>query len=116
MSTIAIMILLGNAHPFSNVGRNYTTLIAEFVILIIMDLLLISSDPALDLEQRIFFGYGIIGILGLSIIMSQGGLMVGVIKDMCNTCKLKKIRNKNIKLMKERQDAKFNETQDDLKK
>ena len=50
MTTIAIMILLGNAHPFSQVSRNYTSLISEFAIIIMMDLLLISSDPALDLE------------------------------------------------------------------
>ena len=99
LSTIAIMILLGNAHPFSTVSRNYTSLISEFVIIIITDLLLISSDPDLDLYWRIDFGYGMIAILACTIILSQGSLMTGVIKNMYSSCKLKKIRNKNIKLM-----------------
>ncbi len=38
--------------------------------------------------------------------------MFGVIKDLCHSCKLKKLRNKNIKLMKDRHNA----TQEDLKR
>ena len=103
LSTIVIMILLGNVHPFSVVSRNYSSLIGEFVILIIMDLLLFSSDPSLDLDQRIFIGYGIMGILGISIVMSQGSLMYSVCRGMCHTYKLNQLRKKNMKLVKERQ-------------
>ena len=42
--------------------------------------------------------------------------MTGVTKDMCHTCKLKKLRNKNVKLMQERQDKKVNEAKEKLLK
>ena len=48
LCTIAIMALLGNVHPFKVVRRNYTELASEFVIIIVMDLLLFSSDPAIE--------------------------------------------------------------------
>ena len=116
MTTIAIMILLGNAHPFSEVSRNYTSLISEFAIIVVMDLLLISSDPALDIDRRILFGYAMIAILACTIILSQGSLLIGVIKDMCHKSKLNKLRNKNVKLMQERQNKKINETKEKLQK
>ena len=97
------MILLGNVHPFSVVSRNYSSLISEFAIHIIMDLLLFSSDPSLDLEQRIFIGHGIMGVLCTTIAMSQGSLMYSVCRGMCHTYKLKQLRKKNMKLVKERQ-------------
>lgn len=84
----------------------------EFVILIVMDMLLFASDPSLDLDQRLFIGYGIIGILGTSIFLGQGSLLCSLLKDLCHKCKLKQLRKKNIKLMNARQLEKLDVTHD----
>ena len=70
LCTIAIMTLLGNVHVFKVVRRNYTEIASEFVIIIVLDGLMFSSDPTVDGDNRIYIGWGIIGILGLSIALS----------------------------------------------
>ena len=70
--------------------------------MLIMDLLLFSSDPTLAVSSRMIIGYSIIVVLGVSIVLSQGGLMVSVFKSMCHRCKLRRIRSANKKRMEER--------------
>ena len=70
LCTIAIMALLGNKHPFRVVRRNYHELASEAVIIVVLDLLMFSSDPAVDLVSRMMIGWAIISILGLSIAFS----------------------------------------------
>ena len=97
--TIAIMALLGYKHPFQIIRRNHQELASEFVIMVVLDLLMFSSDPAVSLASRMLIGWTIIGILGLSITLSQGSLMISAIKQFYIKLKLKCIRRKNMKLM-----------------
>ena len=69
-STILVMILLGISHPLGDLANNYKELLNEYVIILIMDLLLCSSDPSLDIDARPMIGWCIVGILGLSISLS----------------------------------------------
>lgn len=72
LCTIAIMTILGYSHPFKELKRNYNELASETVILIVMDLLMFSSDPSVSVDSRMLIGWAIIGWLGLSIVVSQG--------------------------------------------
>lgn len=102
LSTIAIMVLLGNKHPYLVVSRNYTELNSEFAIIIVMDLLLAASDPKLSGDSTEMMGFGIIGVMGLSILASQGMLLYGAAKDICTKCRLRRIRAKNKKIMQKK--------------
>lgn len=97
LSTILIMTNLGAAHPYAVVRRNYTSILSEFVIVLVMDLLLFSSDPSISLEARMMIGWAITGILGLSIAFSQGSLLTGIICQSITKCKLKYSRRQNMK-------------------
>ena len=44
MSTLSVIMLLGLAHPFSEINRNYREIFSELVIIIIMEFLMVSSD------------------------------------------------------------------------
>ena len=99
LCTIAIMTLLGYQHPFLVVRRNYTEIAAEFVILIVLDLLMFSSDPAVDVDGRMSIGWAIIGTLGLSIAFSQGSLIISTIKGFYIKLKLRWIKRRNLKQM-----------------
>ena len=70
VSTIAIIAVLGFAHPFSIVWDNYTKIASESVIIFIMDLLLFSSNPTVDTMLRKIFGFCMIGTLGISLLFS----------------------------------------------
>ena len=89
------MLVLGSSHPYEVIRRNYTSILSEFVIVIIMDTLMISSDPAMDPESHQTIGWLIIAVMGISIILSQGSLLVSSVKDMIKSYKLKKIRKAN---------------------
>ena len=71
--TIFQISLLGFFHPYKAISENYVRLAHETVTLSICDLLLVSSIP-IDPEARTEIGWGIIGILSLSILVSQGML------------------------------------------
>lgn len=58
------MVVLGFAHPFAEIPRNYTELLSEFVVLLTLDMLMLSSDPALNPNSRMMLGWSIIGLLG----------------------------------------------------
>ena len=107
------MTLLGYVHPFEVVRRNYTEIASESVILIVVDLLMCSSDPAVDLDSRMLIGWAIIGILGLSIAFSQGSLIISSIKKLYTKIKLRCIKRKNLKQMALNKEKKaLNESRD----
>jgi hypothetical protein len=70
LSSIGLMAVLGLYRPFSEQSQNYKSMVDEFVIVIVMDLLLISSDPVLDVDMRFEIGWAIIAILVAIIFIS----------------------------------------------
>ena len=70
LCNIFIIFILGFVHPYEVISRNYTSMFSEFVIIIIMDTLLISSDPTLEPNSHQTIGWLIIAVMGLSIILS----------------------------------------------
>ena len=99
LCTIAIMALLGYVHPFSVVRRNYHEIFSESVIIIILDLLMFSSDPNVDVDSRMLIGWAIIVVLGISIAISQGSLIITSVKAFYIKLKLRWIKRKNQKAM-----------------
>ena len=67
--SILVMTLIGFVKPE---GEPISHLIDEFVVIIVLDLLFFSTDPALDTELRSSLGWVLISILGLSILVNQG--------------------------------------------
>ena len=82
-STIVVLALVGFVHPVEN---SLGQVIDEFVVIIILDLLFFSSDPALDPNMRLYVGWLMIGILGISIIVNQGSLLVNSVIRMKRVC------------------------------
>jgi len=82
-STFVIMALVGFVHPIRNSVKN---LIDEFVIILVMDLLFFSSDPMISPSIRLYIGWVLIAIVALSIIVNQGSLIVGSIKQTKLSC------------------------------
>lgn len=70
LSTIFVIAILGSAHPYQRVSSNYHHIASESVIIVVMDLLLFSSDPAVTVDDRKKLGFSLIAILGLSIAKS----------------------------------------------
>ena len=106
LCTIVVMAVLGGAHPYRVVKRNYVALVDEFIILVITDLLLFSSDPGVDADSREYLGWAIVGILGVSIIYSQGGLLITAGRDFCRAMRIRKYKKaymKKVNEMEERQ-------------
>ena len=84
ISTVMVMALVGFVHPLKQSIRN---LADEFVIILVMDLLLFSSDPAIDPEKRLYIGWVLIVILALSIFVNQSSLIADSIRSMVKMCK-----------------------------
>ena len=97
LSSILITAVLGSAHPFKIVRKNYKEIVNESVIIIIMDLLLFSSDPSVDPENRAFIGFAMIGILGLSLLVNQSALVVETIRNFKLSCKRCIVRRRKSK-------------------
>ena len=70
LSSIFLSAILGFVRPQIIVKNNYKEIWNESVILIILDLLLFSSDPKVDPEGRSYIGYTMIGVLGVSLCFS----------------------------------------------
>lgn len=70
LCSIFITAVLGFAHPFKIVANNYKQIGNEFVIILIMDFLLFSSDPSVLPEQRTYIGFLMIAALGISLCLS----------------------------------------------
>ena len=68
-SSIALLIYLGFKKPRTNQSLNKRGIFDEYMILLVMDSLLVSSDPALDVEARENLGWVLIGLLGTAIIV-----------------------------------------------
>ena len=101
---MVICTILGYAHPFKRLRTNFVNLAGEAVILMIADLLLITSDPNLGVANRLALGWLIIVILGTSIIVSTGSSIYASLKESklkcqrCNAQRLAKKMKKNAKL------------------
>ena len=70
------MAVLGSAHPMIPIRDNYKNIVNEAVILFILDMLLFSSDPNIDVPARGKIGWAMIVVLGLSLVQSQGSLIL----------------------------------------
>ena len=70
LSTVMIVAVLGMAHPFSDVKRNYKMIGSEYVVIVIMDMLLFTSDPSNEPSSRSYIGGAMIAALGISLFVS----------------------------------------------
>ena len=70
LCSILITAVLGFSHPYKTVANNYKQIGNEFVIILIMDFLLFSSDPSVLPEQREYIGFMMIAALGISLCLS----------------------------------------------
>ena len=70
LSSIFITAILGFVHPQRIVKDNYKEIWNESVIIMILDLLLFSSDPSVVPKSRSYIGYTMIGVLGVSLCFS----------------------------------------------
>ena len=66
-SSIAVMANLGFNKPSNHQSLNRRGIFDEYMILLVTDSLLVSSDPNLDVEARENLGSGLIGLLGVAI-------------------------------------------------
>jgi len=73
-------MILGSK-PYSIKRKNSTLLAGEAVILMIADLLLISTDPSVSVGNRLALGWLNIVILSLSIIASSGSAVLDSLKE-----------------------------------
>ena len=96
--TIFVMNLLGSKHPLTPIKENYIAIFNEFVIIVMMDLMLITSLPTITVERKKGLGWSMVYILGISIAISQGMLLIGSLCEVKRKCKLKAIRKKKKKL------------------
>ena len=86
LSSVMMMSLLGFLRP---VIKPVSHQIDEIVVVVVLDLLFLSSDPVLDADMRINLGWMLIGILSLSIVINQGSLLVKSIIILKSICKKK---------------------------
>ena len=95
--TIYVMNLLGSSHPLIPIKENYIAIFNEFVIIVMMNLMLITSLPTINVERKKGLGWSMVYILGISIVISQGMLLISSLCEVKRNCKLKAIRRKNKK-------------------
>lgn len=63
------MVFLGFVKPYADQSLNKVGIFDEYVTILVVDSLLISSDPSLDVESRQTVGWVLIAILGLTILV-----------------------------------------------
>ena len=63
LSTVFLAAVVGMIHPFQILPENYKSLASEGVILVVMDLFLIVSNPALPAKVKAYLGYVIVLIV-----------------------------------------------------
>ena len=68
--TIFVMNLLGSKHPLTPIKENYIAIFNEFVIIVMMNLMLITSLPTITVERKKGLGWSMVYILGISIAIS----------------------------------------------
>jgi len=76
VSSIILMAFVGYNRPSIYKGFNRGKIFDEYLVLLVMDCLLISSDPTLDTEMRIEIGYVLMGLLGVAILAGQGPILI----------------------------------------
>ena len=96
--TIFVMNLLGTKHPLKPIKENYIAIFNEFIIIMMMNLMLITSLPTIEVERKKGLGWTMVYILGFSIAISQGMLLISSLCEIKHKCKLKALRKKNKKL------------------
>ena len=101
--TIFVMNLLGTKHPLLPIKENYIAIFNEFIIIVMMNLMLITSLPTIEVERKKGLGWMMVYILSISIAISQGMLLISSLCEVKRKCKLKALRKKNKKLYDERQ-------------
>ena len=62
-------------------------MITEFVILLVIDCLLCSTNPGIVVSARAYLGWTVIAILSLVLLYAQGTILVGNCKKMKLKCK-----------------------------
>ena len=87
LMTIFVIALLGQAHPLKAIASNYTNIRSEAIILLIVDLLLFSSDPSLEPNNRQFLGFMIVAVIVAFIIIREGSLLIKSCKTLKLECK-----------------------------
>ena len=104
LASIFVATTLGNLHPYRDLRQNYNGIMKEGVILSILDLLLLSSNPTITTESRYMVGIAMIVILGLLILISMGSQMLESCKvtklrvqKCCNKRKFKKGHKRSVK-------------------
>ena len=57
-------------------SRNYSQIASESVIIFTLDILIVASSGLVDQEAMTDLGFGIIGILGLYLVLTQGSALM----------------------------------------
>ena len=98
LCSILITAVLGSAHPYKIIRNNYKEIGNESVIILIIDLLLFSSDPSVRPAERSYIGFAMIGVLCISLCFSQGALLIATFIKVKLICKrrIHKRRKKNL--------------------
>ena len=100
-SSIALLAFLGIFRPYKDMQFNYNVFADEVHYLLILDLLLITTDILTIPDHKKKTGYLIIGLISLTILVSLTKLNV----QNCRNCKLKckqyRYKNSNDKKIKE---------------
>ena len=82
LSSIILMAFLGFNKPYSDLSLNIRGIFDEYVIIIVLDFLLISSNPVLDAEMRLDIGWCVIAILGAEIFLAQALILYASCKTL----------------------------------
>ena len=70
ISTVFVVAIVGMSHPFVNLKRNYYRIASEFVIMAIIDLLLFSTDPLIEPDDKPYIGLTILIFFGVYLFAS----------------------------------------------
>ena len=96
------MAFLGFNKPYSDLSLNVRGIFDEYVILMVLDFLLISSNPVLDVEMRLDIGWCVIAILGATIFFAQAPIMYTNCKTLKQKLKVRSAKKKLQQRIKER--------------
>ena len=65
ITSVFISALLGFDHPYKEISKNYKSIVSEAYVLIVLDLLLFSSNPTTTIYERSLYGWSMIGVVGI---------------------------------------------------
>ena len=92
VTSIASMAFLGYHKPSINNSLNKSGIFDEYLTLLVMDSLLVSSDPGLHVDMRNEIGLLLIGLLGIAILAGQVPILVKNCKVLKTKCKAKCVK------------------------